>query len=153
MVLPHLLVMFWTHTTCLLYPRGTFDTSSTHRSGMACPIDLPVMPVMEASYVTTSRVVGACNAGLQVLNWGACDPLDHWRFLCWNLTKSSRAFNFVFASVWMMDTHSRKFSNLSGFGSDLQRQSKRRAVRDIVFHKVQASYHGSRRRWPCAIWC
>ena len=100
--------------------RGAFTTSVPRRSGMACPVDLPVVLAIEASYVITSWVVGACNTGLQGLEWGCCYKWDRWHFLCWSLTNSSRAFSFVFASVWTTNTHSRRFSKLSGSGSDLQ---------------------------------
>ena len=152
-----IICMVWFCSTCSsgfgLIPhavsslRDAFATSVPQRSGMACPVDLPVVPAIDASYVTASWVVGVCNAGLQGLEWDCCDIWDRWRFLCWSLTNSSRAFSFVFASVWTTSTHSRRFLNLSGSGSDLQRQSKRWAVGDIEFHRV----HGSWRRWPCAI--
>ena len=120
--------------------RDAFATSVPRRSGMACPVDLPVVPAIDASYVMSSWVVGVCNAGLQGLEWDCCNIWDCWPFLCWSLTNSLRAFSFVFASVWTTNTHSRRFSNLSGSGSDLQRQSKRWAVRDIAFCRVQASF-------------
>ena len=43
-------------------------TSVPRRSGMACPVDLPVVPAIDASYVMISWVVGVCNrvAGLGV---------------------------------------------------------------------------------------
>ena len=105
--------------------RDTFATSSTQKSGMACPINLPVSPVIEASYVATSQVVGACNAGLQGLDWGGCDPLDH-DVSSVGILRIPRGFSTSsLCWVWKMNTHFRKFSNLSGFGSDSHRQWKR----------------------------
>ena len=131
--------------------RDAFATFVPRRSGTACPVGLPIVSVIDASYVTDSWVIGVGNAGWQGLDCDCCDSWGRWRLVCWSLTKSSRAFSFVFASVWTTNTRSRRFSNLSGSGSDLQRQSKRWAVRDIAFHRVQALVRGSWRRWPCAV--
>ena len=65
MVFFNVFVEFQTHTG--------FATSVPRRSGMAFPFDLPIVSVIGASYVTVSRVVGVCNAGLQGLEWDCCD--------------------------------------------------------------------------------
>ena len=123
--------------------------SAIPRSGLAWYFDTSVSPGVEVYSVCILGVVGV---GLQDFHWGVLDPFDRrWRFLCSSLTNSSMAVNFVFASAWRMDAHSRMFSNLFGSPSDCHKQSNKWVVRVIAFCKAHASSQGSGRRWPFAI--
>ena len=79
--------MVWFCLTCslgfgliphaMLSSRDASATSVPRKSGMSCPVDLPIVSVIDASYVTASWVVGVVNAGRQGLECDCCDTWEH----------------------------------------------------------------------------